>query len=340
MLLTWLRSYLHGRSIKVVLSGQSSDASPINASVPQGSILGPLLFSVFIDDLVDTCENQLYLYVDDSTLFAPIRSVNERASVFTRLNRDLEKMRVWAAKWKVTFESTKCKALMLSRKRMPAIPDLYFGNTKLAVEMELSILGVAVDIKLLWSRHISNISKNAGQRLGALRKIANKLDTAGRATVYKAQIRSIMEHACLSWMSASPTVLNQLDSIQLKALRIIGVNQATACSELAIPSLQHRREVAAVTVVYKTHTSHCPRDLQELLPCPYTSGRPTRASSSMPNHALAMPHAKTSTLDRTFLHSAIRIWNALPDTVVGKIKSDSVQSFKQRVNKHMMSLVG
>ena len=69
MLLKWLQSYLHGRSIKVVLSGQSSDASPINASVPQGSILGPLLFSVFIDDLVDTCENQLYLYADDLYYF-------------------------------------------------------------------------------------------------------------------------------------------------------------------------------------------------------------------------------------------------------------------------------
>ena len=124
MLLTWFRSYLHRRSIKFVLSDQSSDASPINASVAQGCILCPLLFSVFIDDVVDTCENQLYLYADDSTLLAAIRSVNERASVFTSLNRDLEKMRVWAAKWKVTFEPTKCKALMLSRKRTPAIPDL------------------------------------------------------------------------------------------------------------------------------------------------------------------------------------------------------------------------
>ena len=168
MLLTWLRSYLHGRYIKVVLSGKSSDASPINASVPQGSILHPLLFSVFIDDLVDTSENQLYLYAHDSTLLAPIRSVNERASVFTSLNRDPEKMRVWAAKWKVTFEPTKCKALMLCRKRTPAIPDLYFGNANLAVETELSI---------------------------------------------------------------------------------IGVNQATAWTELAIPSLQHRREVAVVTVL-------------------------------------------------------------------------------------------
>ena len=163
MLLTWLRSYLHRRSIKVVLSSQSSDASPINASIPQGSMLCPLLFSVLIDDVVDTCENQLYLYADDSTLFAAIRSVNERASVFTSLNRDLEKMRVWAAKWKVTFEPIKCKALILSRKRTPAVPNLYFGNTKLVVETELSILGVAADSKLLWSRHIFNISNMISQ---------------------------------------------------------------------------------------------------------------------------------------------------------------------------------
>ena len=180
---------------------------------------------------------------------------------------------------------------MLFRKRTPAIPDLYFGTTKLAVVTDLSILGVAVDRRLLWSRYISNISKNTGQRLETLRKIANKLDTTGRATVYKAQIRRIMELACLSWISASPRFLNQLDSIQQKALRIIGVNQATACTELAIPSLQHKIGVAAVTVLFKMHTSHCPRDLLELLPCPYTSGRTTRASSSMPNHALAMPHA-------------------------------------------------
>ena len=137
---------------------------------------------------------------------------------------------VWDANWKVTFEPTKCKALMLSRRRMPTIPDLYFGSTKLAVEKELSILGVTFDSMLLSSRHISVISTTtkAGQRLGALRKIDNKLDTVGRATVYKTQIRSIVEYASLSWMIASPTVLNQLDSIQQKALRIIGVDQATA----------------------------------------------------------------------------------------------------------------
>ena len=131
-------------------------------------------------------------------------------------------------------------------------------------------------------------------------------------------------------MSASPTVLAQLDSIQRKALRIIGVDQ------VSITSLQHRREVAAATVLYKMHTSRCPTDLKALLPTPYTSRRTTRASTSMPDHALTMPTARTSTLDRTFLHSATRLWNNLPDTVVGWIESDNVQSFKQRLNKYLM----
>ena len=168
----------------------SSDTSPISASVPQGSILGPLLFSIFIDDLVDTCENQLYLYADDSTLFAPIRSASDRARVEASLNRDLEQMRLWAEKWKVTFEPSKCKAMVISRKRKPTSPNLHFGNTRLGVEKELTILGVTIDSKLLWTKHISEVSKRAGQRLGALRKVASKLNVEGRSTIYKAQIRS------------------------------------------------------------------------------------------------------------------------------------------------------
>ncbi|XP_077977578.1 uncharacterized protein LOC144433143 [Glandiceps talaboti] len=106
--------------------------------------------------------------------------------------------------------------MILSRKRKPTTPDLYFGNTKLVVEKVLNILGIKIDSKLLWTRHISDISKRAGQRLGALRKVASKLDVVGRSTIYKAQIRSIMEYACLSWMSAPPTVLSQLDSFSRK----------------------------------------------------------------------------------------------------------------------------
>ena len=124
---------------------------------------------------------------------------------------------------------------------------------------------------------------------------------------YKAQVRSIMEYACLCWTTASSTTLSQLDNIQRKALKIIGVNEATARTQLSIPSLTHRREVAAVTVFYKMYTRHCPRDLYKLLPPPLKRLRVTRSSASMPDHALTVPDARTNSLDRSFVHSTVRI---------------------------------
>ena len=338
-LLTWIKSYLTDRSIKVVLSGQSSDTSTINASVPQGSILGPLLFSVFIDDLSDECKNQLYLYADDSTLFCEIKSTDDPMAITASLNTDLEKMRTWADTWKVTFEPSKCKVMTISRKRNPTRLDLQFGSTTLTEVNELEILGVTIDSKLTWKKHVSNIASRAGQKLGALRRVANKLDKRGRATVYKAQVRSVMEYASLAWMSASPTTLGLLDSIQRKALRVIGVDEHEATSELNISTLHQRRQVAAATVLYKMHTSLCPTDLRSLLPQPYVVRRATRSSMSMPCHALAVPVSRTISTGRTFIHAAVHVWNSLPDNIVGNITDDGVVSFKSRVYKHLMSYV-
>ena len=336
-LLTWIRSYLSDRSIRVVLSGQSSSTCTINASVPQGSILGPLLFSVFIDDLVYECENDLYLYADDSTLFCEIKTTDDPVAKTASLNRDLERMKNWADCWNVTFEPSKCKAMTISRKRTPTRLDLLFGNTKLTEKEELEILGVTIDSKLTWTKHISNISSRAGQRLGALRRVANKLDTRSRATVYKAQVRSVMEYASLSWMSASPTTLGLLDSIQRKALRIIGTSEEEARSELNISSLHQRRQVAAATVLYKMHTSTCPPDLKALLPQPFVVRRATRSSLSMPCHALTVPTSRTVSTGRTFIHTAVQVWNSLPDDVVGNISDNGTPSFKIRVNRHLIS---
>ena len=114
-LLTWIRSYLSDQSIRFVLSGQSSTTCSVNASVPQGSILEPLLLSVFIDDLVDECENDLYLYADDYTLFCVITSTDDPVAKTASFNRDLEKVKNWADRWNVTFEQSKCKSMTISR---------------------------------------------------------------------------------------------------------------------------------------------------------------------------------------------------------------------------------
>ena len=335
--LSWLKSYLVGRSISVVLSGQSSDPALVNASVPQGSILGPLLFSVFIDDLGNVCQNELYLYADDSTLYAPVRSPDERDKVTASLNRDLGEIKAWVDKWKVTFESTKCKATVLSRKRHPFSPNPFFSGYNLPLQNQLDILGVTFDSRLVWSRHLSKISETAVQRLAALHKISSILDSKGVATVYKAQVRSVMEYSSLCWLNASPTNLTLLDNIQKKALKIIRTDEASACAQLAITSLFHRRQATATTLVYKMHTCHCPANLRAMLPLSYVTWRTTHTSFSMPNHALSLPVASTTSLDRSFLHTVVRIWNNLPDNVVCDIQDSGIQAFKCRLHKHLLT---
>ena len=97
-----------------------------------------------------------------------------------------------------------------------------------------------------WTKHISNITARAGHKLGALRKVANKLNVVGRAAVYKAQVRSVMEYSWLCWMRASSTTLKVLDSIQSKAL-------SKALVDLNIPSLHHKCRRVAATPVQNAH---------------------------------------------------------------------------------------
>ena len=265
-LLIWIQNYLSGRSLQVILNGQSSRTYCFNASVAQGSILGPLLFLVFIDDLVEECENELLLYADDSTLYSLVYSVNNRSSVVNSLNRDLIRIQKWADKWKVIFEPTKCHAMIISRKRTPFHCNLFYDGKAIPLEKEIKILGVTFDSKLTWNKHLSNVSGRAGQKLGALRRISSKLSVPGPATVYKSQVRSVMEYSSLAWMGAASTHLNKLDSVQARAIEIIGVSEEAASTDFNIKTLKHRRNVASATLMYKMRTDYCPEKLIELCP--------------------------------------------------------------------------
>ena len=172
-----------------------------------------LLFSVFIDDLADECENELYLYADDSTLYCKVDSNAKRADAAASINRDLVKIKAWADRWKVIFEPSKCQAMIISRKRTPYDLKLYYDETEIPITDEIKILGVTFDSKLTWKKHLNNVSGRAGQKLGALRRVSSKLSPQGCATVYKSQVRSVMEVSSLAWLGAAPTHLNKLDSM-------------------------------------------------------------------------------------------------------------------------------
>ena len=189
---------------------------------------------------------------------------------------------------------------------------------------------------MTWNKHIAHISASAGHRLGALRRIAPKLNVSGRASVYKAQIRSVMEYASLCWMNASAATLSLLDRIQKKVLHIIGVNEEGAQFKVNIPPLHHRRQVAAAVVLYKMLNKLCPAYLKIMLPHPYRPITATRANLRMPSHAVEELKSRTHSTGRSFIHRAVKIWNSPPDNIVGIIHDTGIQSFQSRVHKFLL----
>ncbi|CAH1248760.1 STRA6 [Branchiostoma lanceolatum] len=113
-LLRWIKDYLSDRQLKVVISGKTSSSKAINAGVPQGSILDPLLFLIFIDDITEKLTNTAMLYTDDTSLMNIIRKRLERTSAAQSLNKDLQEIQKWAQEWNVLFGATKCKRLTVS----------------------------------------------------------------------------------------------------------------------------------------------------------------------------------------------------------------------------------
>ena len=121
-----LSSYLSDRKQIVVVDGHKSDILDVKAGVPQGSRLGPLLFIIYMNDITDEIESDILIFAYDTSLFATGSDPAETAEI---LNRDLQKISIWAQKWKVSFNSSKSKDIIFSNKTLNNSPPLLFNSS-------------------------------------------------------------------------------------------------------------------------------------------------------------------------------------------------------------------
>ena len=322
----------------MVVGGQTSNESTINASVPQGSILGPTLFLVFIDDMCDQLTNPSRLYADDSTLYCCVDAEYPEQCVVT-LNSDLSHIHNWGLKWKVNFAPEKCKVMSITKKATEPQGDLFLGGTKLQECEELDILGVNFQKNLSFSSHLDTIAEKAGTRMNMFRKAALYLDANGRSSVYKALPRRTMEYAPLAWMSASETHLRRLDHIQHRAENIIGP-QRPGCE---LDSLAHRRLISGLGLLHRMQKEGEPELIRSQLPQYNKLHRSTRANAVA--HSLKTPAGRTESghwslhqYDRSFLPATVPVWNSLPPQIVGNPSIDSTKTFCKCANRHLKGI--
>ena len=179
----------------VVLNGQNSSWANVHAGVPQGSILGPLIFLIYINDLSDNLTSNVKLFTDDTLLFSAVHDVSAYAK---ELNDDLKKVNDWPFQWKMSFNpdpSKQAQKVIFSHKsKRSTHPPLVFNNNNVSQTYSQKHLGVILDFKLTFEEHLNNVSAKVNKAVGLLRKLRNILPRRALITKYKPFIRPHLDY--------------------------------------------------------------------------------------------------------------------------------------------------
>jgi len=311
-ILEWFNSYLSNRRQRVVIANATSTWKTIKSGVPQGSILGPLLFLIHINDIIDGIESHIKLFADDTSLFITIDNDEDRCSA--QLNRDLEKINQWAKSFLVTFNHEKTKSLFISLKQNVNTLDLIFDNCRLESVEAHKHLGITFNNKLTWADHIDNVYTSANIKVVLLAKLKYILDRKTLFNMYTTFVRPCLEYGNVIWNSCSEAESDKLESIQRRAMRIItGCITRTSTQllyqETGLETLAIRRERHILLLFHKIVNGNIPPYLEELKPILNEIRHQKNLRS---NNNFSAPSCRISKYQQSFLPNAIKLWNQLP----------------------------
>jgi len=254
---SWITAFLTKRTMRVVLEGEESEEATVESGVPQGTVLGPLLFLCHLNDLPDAVKSKVRLFADDCLLYREIRSFQDH----TILQEDLQQLEIWAKKWGMRFNAKKCYVLPTKAK------SSYFysldGEILQGVD-QTPYLGVQISADLKWSNHVTNKCKKAGSTLGFLRRNLGNCPPECRRLAYISLIRSTLEYGATVWDPYLQKDIDRLERIQRQAARFVKKDYKSrdkGCvsrmlQDLKLPPLQERRRQQRLTTFYKIAEGH------------------------------------------------------------------------------------
>ena len=328
----WFKSYLSNRTQRVSFKGSLSDYMNVNAGVPQGSVLGPALFLIFINDVVDNLESRSSLFADDTAL-SKILSKNQVINAIESLNKDLKRIEKWARSWLVTFNPSKTKVICFSLKRERIyLPDIIFFGSKLSLVDTHVHLGVCFNSKMKWNDHIDAIALKAEKRLNLMKRLKYLVPRKTLETIYITKVRSLMEYACIIFSGASKECCDKIEQIQYHAgLIVTGALPTTSyknvLNELSWETLAARRSFLMMASFFRIVNGDAPRYLQGIV-LRYQNNDyrlNLRHATNLP-----VPRTRLQLYETSFCVSAVKLWNALP---LALRQSNSIDVFKLSYKK-------
>ena len=214
----WINSWLSGRTQQVVLDGQASDPVPVISDVPQGSVLGPVLFLIFINDLPDNIRSSVHLFADDCVLYRNIHSLQDCLI----LQEDLTSLGQWEADWQMKFIVGKCHSTRVTRHQHDKQILFHYSphNQTLENVQSAKYLGIKITDNINnWGQHVSEISSKAAKTLGFLRGSLAFAPRSTKEVAYKTLVRPKLEYTAPIWSTHSKLQINQIEKVQRTAAR-------------------------------------------------------------------------------------------------------------------------
>ena len=309
LLLAWFENYLKDRYQQVVIRGEKSEIGLIRAGVPQGSVLGPLLFLVYINDLTSVTQCKIKLFADDTSLYIDF---DNSAEAEEALNNDMLNIQNWANQWLVSFSPVKTKLMTCSFKNtQPA--TVVFDNTQIESVQNHRHLGLILSHDLTWSCHVQSLIQSVSPLIDVLKKLKHSLDRRTLETIYFSFIRPKLEYGCHIWDNCSKHDSDLLEGVQLDMARVItgarrGTSHALLYKETNWQLLSERRENIKLKNFIKIVNNDSPLYLSALLPKTFGELRPNTRN---PNNYIQFK-ARTETFSSSFFPSSIRLWNTKP----------------------------
>jgi hypothetical protein len=248
-----IKSFLTCRTQRVVLDGTVSTSVPVTSGVPQGSVLGPLLFLIFINDLSHGLSSNVRLFADDTVIYRTVSGPEDSLA----LQADLTLIVEWCHRWGMSLNYDKCVSMSVSRRRLPRVPFTYqLGKSILRSVSKYKYLGVVINNKLTWDDHILYVVSKANRALGFVRRHLSKCEPATRLKCYVAFVRPHLEFASCAWDPFSSTHIEQVEGVQRRAARFIlseyarHASVSTMLASLNLTSLQERRRHHRLKLFY------------------------------------------------------------------------------------------
>jgi hypothetical protein len=319
----WISAFLSNRSQRVKINSSLSSSRQVTSGVCQGSVLGPLLFNVFINDITDLLDpsTTAKLFADDIKLYSSFSNILPNC-----LQSQLNIIERWSSVWQMRISHSKCNILTIGHHQ--ANNKLQIDNHNIDTVETANDLGVTIDSKLSFHPHITNIVSKANQRKSLILRCFLSRNPANLLRAFKVYVRPLLEYASTTWSPSYVTQIIALESVQRDfTKRIPGcshLSYAERLSLLKLESLEHRRLIADLVFCFNIlKGNNCIQPSDFFSPSLNTNlrGHPLK---------LTVPLAKTNTRKFFFTNRIVPIWNSLPADLV---LSPSVESFKFKLRK-------